>query len=559
MKKMSRWFRPLLLASALIGALAACSAPNTEPTAIPLATARATFAPHASDVSPTEITPTPISPTANPVTPTTEQPTITLQPTDVPRTVAPQLTDVPLTITPQLTDVPPTITPQPTDVPPTVARTSFPPLPPAVGNYFGVNTNGELVSDAQQRTLAQQAGVQMVRTSVNWSGIEANAGEYNWTSSDRTLQALLENNFEPLVILWENPKWAANSRCGPVNDMPAFDRFVRALGARYPRVKYWVMYNEPDNSHFPEQVGGGCFGGQDINNNGKADVQDYAEQLRVAWRALHAVNPNVQLVTGALALDNFDEATAPKGYPGGGKGGVFNAHFLDELLNFIKANPPPNGERYFDVLAFNFYDIYAPYWQRTVGGIGVGAKTKMIRDRLNAAGLNAPLLVGETGVNSYDHGGETQAQLGIKTFVRGLANNLSHVMWWTWQDYPDSSWQPSNTWKYGLIDQAVQPKPMYSAYQYMSKQLTGASFVQPLQLQGGEGYMFDKDGAGIAVVWSSSENPVTVAFSGTNLQVTDIYGAARSVADGSAEDHDSASGRVGIQVDLNPVYVQTAQ
>ena len=98
-----------------------------------------------------------------------------------------------------------------------------------------------------------------------------------------------------------------------------------------------------------------------------------------------------------------------------------------------------------------------------------------MRKQLTDAGLAAPLMVGETGEDSYTLGNEGRIKNGIKILVRALTSNLTHVVWWTFQDFADSAPPPSNTWKYGLIDQSNTPKPMYAAYQTVSKQLSGAA------------------------------------------------------------------------------------
>lgn len=510
----------------LLGVLAACGAPSPTPVIVP------TNVPSLTLDTPTPRVVNPTLPTAPTTAPTAQAPTA-IAPTEIS----------------QPTAVP---SPAPTQVP-------APPQARAPEAFFGVNTNGEILYNEQARALAILAGVQMVRTSIGWGNVERNKGEYKWVGADNTIKALVDNHFTPLVLILENPTWASNSPCGPVNDLPAFDQFLRRAVARYPQVKYWVLYNEPDDAHYPQHVAGGCFGGQDINGNGRADIQDYAEQLRIARRAVHETNPNALLVMGALALDNFDEASAPPGYPGGGRGGVFNARFLPELLAHMQANPLPNGERYFDVISFNFYAIYGPYWQSQAEGISVAAKTNYVRKLLSDAQMNVPLMVGETGEDAYSIGNEAQSENGVKTFVRGLASGLTHVVWWTFQDFADSSPPPRNTWKYGLLDQDGKPKPMYAAYQNVSKQLTGAVFLQALQVQGGEGYLFEKAGAGIGVVWSSTDAPVTIAFSAQTLQVTDMYGGVRALVDGAADDHDGAVGRIGVQVNKNPMYVQVAQ
>ncbi|HZQ07694.1 MAG TPA: hypothetical protein VFD70_14015, partial [Anaerolineae bacterium] len=151
-------------------------------------------------------------------------------------------------------------------------------------------------------------------------------------------------------------------------------------------------------------------------------------------------------------------------------------------------------------------------------------------------------------------GNDGQSEYAVKTFTRGLASGITHMIWWTFQDFPDSAPPPSNTWKYGLVDQNLSPKPAYAAYQTASRELTEAVYQQPLSVKGGEGYLFTKNGSGKAVVWSASDVPVTVTFAGNALQVTDMYGATRTVTDGSTDDQDGTVGRIGIQI-KSPVYI----
>jgi hypothetical protein len=281
--------------------------------------------------------------------------------------------------------------------------------------------------------------------------------------------------------------------------------------------------------------------------------------LQIAWRAIHAGNPNAKLVVGAIAHDNFDEATAPPGYPGLGKGGIFNSHFLDNLFGYMQQNPPPPGEKYFDYLGFNYYNIYASYWEAQFAGKGVSAKADALSKKMEQYGLSAPLFVSETGTDSVRAGDDAQSAFLVKTFVRGMGSNIAHMVWWTFQDFPDSAPPPSNTWKYGLIDQNASPKPSFNAFQNAVKMLGDAKYIQPLSVPGGEGYLFDKGGAGVAVVWSSSANPISLAFAGNMLNVTDMYGATLRVADGSAQDGDATAGRIALQIGENPMYVQTIQ
>lgn len=508
----------------LLGVLFACSSPTATPTALPLATSSKVARSESATPKPVNVSPTTASLVPTPAD---------SNPTEPP---APEATAV--------------------VVEPTSPPSQPPPASAAPQDYFGVNTNGEIFYNENARAMAVLGGVQMVRTSVAWSTVEGKQGEFRWQGIDNSFKILRANNLTPLVLILDNPSWAANTPCGPVNDLAAFDSFMRTLVARYPDVHYWALYNEPDNAHYPEHPGGGCFGGQDLNSNGKPDFQDYAEELRVAWRAVHGSNPNARLVTGAVAFDNFDEASAPERYPGGGKGGTFNYHFLEQVFGYMQANPLPDGDKYFDLLGFNFYGIYGPYWERQVGGIGVSAKANKLKSLMNAAGISAPLLVSETGSNSGSVGDQVQSEFAVKTLTRGLASGIAHVIWWSFQDASDSDPPPVNTWKYGLIDQHQKAKASFTAYQTTAHELMGATFTGPLQVEGGEGYLFTVDKANKAVVWSASDQTVTIAFSGKAIQVTDMSGVARVVQDNSGDDKDGAEGRIAVAVGTSPLFIE---
>ncbi len=518
----------------LASAIVACAAPSTPIALTPPQAASASASPTApapASASPTVPAPASASPTAPaPASPTVPAPASASPTAPAPAPASPTA-------------------PAPAPASPTAA--------PSPSAYFGISSNGEVAENAAIRALVLASGAQMVRTSVAWRQIEPTPGQYDWSSADRALQPLTANRLQPLVLIMNNASWSASTLCGPVADLDAYAQFLRQLAARYPDVTYWALYNEPDNAHGEASSTGGCFGGDDLDGNGKPDYADYAAQLAIAWRALHAANPRAQLVLGPLAFDNFDSATAPSGYPGGGQGGIFNAHFLDQLFSYMQAQPLPPGEKYLDLLGFNYYDIYGSYWEGRAAGKGVAAKANFLAALLRQYGFTAPLLVSETGADSLSLGDDAQSAFLVRTFARGLSVPLAHVVWWTFQDFADTAPPPVNTWKYGLLNQDAQPKPAYRAYQTVAGLLRGAQFVQALNISGGEGYLFQQNRAGLAVLWATSSAPVTVSFIGQTLNVTDMFGAARAIADGSTADLDPASGRIGVSIPENPVYVQT--
>jgi hypothetical protein len=443
---------------------------------------------------------------------------------------------------------------------------------------FGIDDGGVISSGDTTRALAAATGAYWERISVNWRSLEPTQGTYDFTSTDASLTPLLNAGFSLIVYLAENPSWAANTSCGPVypDKVASFANMLGALAARYPAVKIWAAYNEVDfgDSDWTKNTGG-CFGLDDVNGNGVPDYQDYAVMLAAGWKAVHDASPSALFASGAVAYDNFNGATAPKGYPGGGSGGLFNSKFLPNLFTYMKNNLLPNDQKYMDMLLFNYYDIYGPYWQQKVGGIGILAKAKVLRKLMSKNGVPVvPLFVTESGVSSsrYGVGLNGQARCMTITMVRGAAAKLNGVIWWTFKDFADNSEHPD--WKYGIVDQNLQPKLSYTALQTMANELDGVTFKKNMtnttNFSGVEAYSFVGNGMNKFVVWGIGIKPSDstipecawsrakklATFKAKNLRVVTYLGAVKTIQDNSKKDKDPRVGYMAIKVGNNPLIVQ---
>lgn len=453
--------------------------------------------------------------------------------------------------------------------------------PKKVASIFGLDDGGVLHTSEMTLDLAAETGVKWVRLSVEWDSVEAVRGTYDFTQMDNVLNPMIAKGFTPIVFLAENPSWAANTHCGPIDTrdpslITSFKNLMSTLAARYPAVKVWALYNEVDYDGPPKPHNGGCFGSRTaggVNNNGIRDVDEYAILLATAWKAVHAANPKARVATGALAFDNFNQATAPSGYPGGGVGGSFNYNFVTELVNSMKNNPRPAGEKFMDMMLFNYYDLYGTYyWTKVASGAGVQAKTSVLRQKLSAANLKSvKLFVGESGSESYSDGLDGQARCLSLNMVRGAAAKLKGMIWWTFKDFDDSSAQP--TWKYGIVDQNFQRKLSHAALKTLVTELNNykynGTFTGQPDFQEIEAYRFVSKGLFKYVVVSSSiasqaktsncawdRNTRVVKFNATSLRVVSYIGKAKTVKDNSKKDLDPAVGRIGIKAGSNPQIVQ---
>lgn len=453
--------------------------------------------------------------------------------------------------------------------------------PKKAGAIFGLDDGGVLYLSDMTRSLAAETGANWVRMSVEWENIEAVRGTYDFTHTDNYLNSVTEKGFTPIVFVSDNPGWAANTHCGPIdtNDpslVTSFRNLMGALAARYPKVKVWALYNEVDYDGTPGSHNGGCFGSRTaggVNNNGVRDVNEYAVLLATAWQAVHAANPKALVGTGALAFDNFNTATAPPGYPGGGAGGSFNYNFVAELFNTMKNNPRPAGEKFVDLLLFNYYDLYGTYyWTKIASGAGVQAKASVLRQKMTQAGITGvKLFVGETGSESLSNGQDGQARCLYLNLVRGAAAKLKGMIWWTFKDFDDNSSQP--TWKYGIVDQNYERKVAFFALKTLVTELNNYKYKDTHSGQADfkdvEAYRFFSRGLTKYVIVSSSiasqakrsncawdRNNRIATFNATTLRVVKLAGKAKTVRDNSKKDLDPAVGRIAVKVGTNPLVVQ---
>jgi hypothetical protein len=125
---------------------------------------------------------------------------------------------------------------------------------------FGIQDDAWLEFGAgtvEQRVASlDRLGVDVVRITLDWHGIEAVRGEYDWGREDALLHALRNHGLSPLVTILGTPAWA-NGGNGPnwaPLDAGAMTQFARAAAERYPFVRYWLIWNEPNQRRWLRPV-----------------------------------------------------------------------------------------------------------------------------------------------------------------------------------------------------------------------------------------------------------------------------------------------------------------
>ena len=91
-------------------------------------------------------------------------------------------------------------------------------------------------------------GVSLVRINLLWNTVEPGDGRYDWDGYDQLISGLHRAGIEPVLTLVSTPAWANGGRgtnIAPTNGV-AFARFAGTAARRYPYVRRWLIWNEPN-------------------------------------------------------------------------------------------------------------------------------------------------------------------------------------------------------------------------------------------------------------------------------------------------------------------------
>jgi hypothetical protein len=156
----------------------------------------------------------------------------------------------------------------------------------------------------QRLDRLKSIGVQIVRYNLRWDQVAAHKPKsptsmtdpsYDWGPSDLCLKGLKAHGIAALVTIYGTPGWA-NGGHGPSwaprsGAMTA--AFAHAAGKRYPWVKRWAIWNEPNQRRWLRPTSPAVY---------------TVRLLNPAYAAIHAVVRGAQVAGGV---------TAPRGNAGG--------------------------------------------------------------------------------------------------------------------------------------------------------------------------------------------------------------------------------------------------
>jgi len=406
--------------------------------------------------------------------------------------------------------------------------------------------------------LIQEAGIDTFRyNGLIWSRVEKIEGERDWAGIvdfEENLSQATSLGVQTILVVRGTPEWAQKVPgfyCGPIKPekLQAFADFLGEAVSRYSQppynVEYWELWNEPDvDARLVKfQSVFGCWGDAfDPYYGGEF----FAEMLKAAYPAIKAADPEAQVLLGGLLLD-CDPTNPPEGEE------CIPGKFFEGILK-------NGGGDYFDLLSFHGYanysgpssgndplylDLHHPKWENR-GGVVLG-KIDLLREVMASYGIEKPLIHTEgslicPGANKIDCDPptqeffEAQADYVVWLFVRDWAAGLHGAVWYPFE---------GPGWRYGaLLDENQNPKPAHRALSFLTKELQGAAYVQPVdQIAPLTGYEFNSGDKRIWVVWSTDGASYPFTITEEVQAIFDKYGNPVDVS----------SGQVNV---TSPMYVE---
>jgi hypothetical protein len=293
--------------------------------------------------------------------------------------------------------------------------------------------------DAAQRAfpsallVARAIGLSAARAYVDWSAIAVQRPAqprdpadpaYDWTTLDADVKRYTDAGLAVQLAFWRVPAWANGGKAPNAWPLDAQDlgNFAYAVALRYPQVRLFYDWNEPNTRMFAEPN----------------TVEAYEPMARAVHAAVHAANPAAQVAAGNLAryrdLGRDPAAWAARLRADGVPMDLFGIHPYPLRRAPLSVRDPLNRIDLLDV----------PALSRLAG---------------------VPVIVSEFGWSSDDAGVEQQAEWTAQAIeLARCTPGLAGFVFWGFHDHPVPLGIAPDPWvRFGWLDAAGQPKPVFAS------------------------------------------------------------------------------------------------
>ncbi len=304
-----------------------------------------------------------------------------------------------------------------------------------------------------------QLGITNVRLSLDWKTFEPQPGQYDFARFDRVLNRLAAEHIEVIASFVAAPAWASPDSaacakaqqefdkerltCGIRPDAePQFREAIRTVAARYPFIRLWEFWNEPELWSYMGH-----------------EVADYLRWLRPFYDEIHAVNPGVIVAANTLA-----------------------GYFYVDWLYGVSDNTNGPSKRPWDAISFHPYgSIMKPGASGQVAAIIPGPIQDVRKRMVNAGDASKKLWITEYGWETTPDQQAAFLQQGLPWLLAQdyiEVANLHMLHDWTGEHYGLLTTEPPiyNTGR--DIDASthfVPKEPYYSAYKNFPKPIASSA------------------------------------------------------------------------------------
>ena len=166
------------------------------------------------------------------------------------------------------------------------------------GHWWHMTRYGDRLLDEYDRL-----GVINVRLAIDWILIEPSEGRRDWTRLDPIMAGFRDRSIEVLPVISSIVPWATTNpdecsrsalSCLPDrNKTAAFQDTIRQLAVRYPELRRWEFWNEPEMW------------------DGVRNAPDYEWWYRALYQAVKDVSPSARIAVGTLGGWDFFSRLSP--------------------------------------------------------------------------------------------------------------------------------------------------------------------------------------------------------------------------------------------------------
>jgi hypothetical protein len=341
---------------------------------------------------------------------------------------------------------------------------------------FGMNTHirhWEHVLDMDFIQTLKDGGLIAFRDGQEWDTIEKAKGVYTFSdSNEKMIDHANALGMEPLFVLaYESPKGLYENELDP----EAFANYAAHAVTYYKgRVKYFQIWNEPQNFFFKKQYGG-TWNGKEKDNSDSPWVSKFAEFVTIVAKRMKEANPDICIITGSAAPANHRLlARYPK---------------MWEHVDVLTLHPYPyslppevvpwggkNNERdgVYEADDTNSFKSYLQTYRKTLDDMG----RKDMKIWITEVGYNTAQITKKQlwlGFKPY-----AQACYNVRMGIQAAGLGVDRLFYYDMiDDGTNKHYQENN---FGQFYRDGKPKPAWTAISRMAKLMPGDTQPTPMNI-----------------------------------------------------------------------------